>query len=80
MSYRAANPRRHSPQAKSSPNDRRAPPPNASRGSRLDGAGKFLLVYVAGPVIGALLAAFAYRFIVISPAGKVEERPIDTLA
>lgn len=45
-----------------------------------DGVGKFLLVCVAGPVIGALLAAFAYRFIVISPAGKVEERPIDTLA
>ena len=43
-----------------------------------DGAGKFLLVYVAGPLIGALLAAFVYHITVIVPADKIEERPIDT--
>lgn len=45
-----------------------------------DGGGKFLLVYVAGPVIGALLAALVYRFVVIAPADRVEERPVDTFA
>ncbi len=45
-----------------------------------DGAGKFVLVYVLGPLVGALLAAFGYRFVVIVPADRVEERPVDTLA
>jgi glycerol uptake facilitator protein len=48
-------------------------------GDFFNGGGQFLLVYVAGPLIGALLAAFGYRFVVIDPEDKVEKRPIDTL-
>jgi MIP family channel proteins len=43
-----------------------------------DGAGNFLLVYVLGPVLGALAAAFAYTAIVLDPQERAEARPIDT--
>jgi MIP family channel proteins len=43
-------------------------------------AGRFLLVYVLGPVVGALLAAFGYRLLVLSPQERLPgERPIDKL-
>ena len=38
-----------------------------------DGAGKFLLVYVLGPSVGALLAALAYFNLYIQPGKKGEE-------
>jgi len=37
-------------------------------------------IYVVGPLTGALLAAFVYRFVVIWPADRVGRRPIDTLS
>jgi glycerol uptake facilitator protein len=44
------------------------------------GAWKFIFVYVIGPVIGAVLAAFAYRELVLKPQDRAPgERPIDKL-
>ena len=40
-------------------------------GHQFDGAGKFLLVYVLAPIIGALLASFTYLF-VFTERGKKE--------
>ena len=37
-----------------------------------DGAGKFLLVYVLGPVLGALIAAFGYRALVLGPVDRMD--------
>lgn len=37
-----------------------------------DGAGQFLLVYVLAPVVGAVLAAFAYFYLYIAPGKKGE--------
>ncbi len=39
--------------------------------------GKFLVVYVAGPLVGALLAGFSYTLIVLKQQG---ERPVDKLS
>lgn len=36
-------------------------------------------IYVVGPVLGALLAAFGYKFVVLDPADKAGRSPIDTL-
>ena len=36
-------------------------------------------IYIVGPIIGALLAGFAYRTIVIEPQASEGEAPIDTL-
>jgi MIP family channel proteins len=44
-------------------------------GDAFHGGGKFLFVYVAGPIVGALAAAIAYHRVVLAP----EERPIDKL-
>jgi len=38
--------------------------------SAFDGGGRFLLVYVLAPVIGALLAAFAYMQMFVLPGKK----------
>jgi glycerol uptake facilitator protein len=40
-------------------------------GHEFDGAGKFLLVYVVGPLVGALVAAFLYGVLIETP-GKRE--------
>jgi MIP family channel proteins len=40
----------------------------------------FLVSYVIGPIVGALLAAVAYTDIVLKPHERVETRPIDTLS
>jgi MIP family channel proteins len=36
-------------------------------------------VYVIGPAIGAVLAAFAYTFVVLDPQERLAKAPIDTL-
>jgi MIP family channel proteins len=36
-------------------------------------------IYVVGPVVGAVAAAFAYRAVVLDPADRVAQRPMDTL-
>ena len=42
--------------------------------------GDFLITYVAGPILGALLAAVLFTEIVAKPQDRIEQRPIDTLA
>jgi MIP family channel proteins len=37
------------------------------------------LIYIVGPLAGALLAGFVYDYVVIRPEDKVAKRPIDTL-
>jgi glycerol uptake facilitator len=39
----------------------------------------FLIAYVAGPILGALAAAFVFTEIVAKPQDRIEQRPIDTL-
>jgi MIP family channel proteins len=36
-------------------------------------------IYIVGPLLGALLATFVYKFVVLDPAEKVGQAPIDTL-
>jgi MIP family channel proteins len=49
-------------------------------GKEFDGAGKFLVVYVAAALVGALAAAFTYRAIVLEPQDREPGvRPIDKL-
>ena len=66
--------------------DRRRPEPGArarpcDRGQQfIGGFGKFAVVYIVGPVIGGLLAALGYKLLVLDPAERVGERPIDKLA
>ena len=36
-------------------------------------------IYIVGPFIGAVAAAFAYRALVLDPADRLPRRPIDTL-
>jgi glycerol uptake facilitator protein len=49
-------------------------------GKSFDGAGKFLVVYVAAALVGALMAAFGYKAIVLDPQERAPgERPIDKL-
>jgi MIP family channel proteins len=49
-------------------------------GKHFDGAGKFLVVYVAAALVGALAAAFGYRALVLEPQERAPGvRPIDKL-
>lgn len=59
-------------------NPARAFGPNLVTGE-FGGADVFLLGYVIGPVIGAILAALVYQGLVLSGRGLPGERPIDTL-
>jgi MIP family channel proteins len=36
-------------------------------------------IYVVGPLVGAIAAAFVYKLVVLDPADKTAEAPIDTL-
>ena len=44
------------------------------------GAWSDFWIYIVGPVVGALLAAFAYRAIVLDPQDREGVRPVDKLA
>ena len=48
-------------------------------GEFIGGFGKFAVVYIVGPVIGGVLAAFGYRALVLEPRGTPGERPIEKL-
>jgi glycerol uptake facilitator protein len=61
-------------------NPARALGPAIVSGHFAGGFGKFLLVYVLGPAIGALMAALGYRALVLDPEHRLGERPIDKLA
>jgi glycerol uptake facilitator-like aquaporin len=45
--------------------------------AQFGGAGTFLVAYVAGPIAGALAAAFAYQAAILQD--RPSERPIDKL-
>jgi len=49
-------------------------------GEFIGGFGKFVVVYIVGSVLGGLLAAVAYKTLVLDPAERVGERPVDKLA
>ncbi|MDQ6915626.1 MAG: aquaporin [Actinomycetota bacterium] len=36
-------------------------------------------VYILGPILGAVVAAFAYRLVVLDPVDRIAHRPVDTL-
>jgi MIP family channel proteins len=44
-------------------------------------AGEFadFWIYVIGPIVGALLAAFGYVYLVLNPQERIAQAPIDTL-
>ncbi len=43
-------------------------------------AGDFIVAYVLGPVVGALLAGVLYMALILGPEGRSGRRPIDTLS
>jgi glycerol uptake facilitator-like aquaporin len=45
-------------------------------GHQFDGGGKFLLVYVLGPIIGGLVAALLYERVLTAP-GATGEKPME---
>jgi len=61
-------------------NPARALGPAIVAGEFIGGFGKFAVVYIVAPVIGGLLAATGYKLLVLNPAERVGERPLDKLA
>jgi MIP family channel proteins len=61
-------------------NPARALGPAIVAGEFIGGFGKFAVVYIVGPVIGGLLAATGYKLLVLDPAERGGERPVDKLA
>ncbi|MDQ3741983.1 MAG: aquaporin, partial [Actinomycetota bacterium] len=49
-------------------------------GNEFGGADTFLVAYVLGPVVGALLAGVLYTALILAPEGRRGRRPIDTLS
>ncbi|HEX8120823.1 MAG TPA: aquaporin [Solirubrobacteraceae bacterium] len=45
-----------------------------------EGVGDFLVAYVLGPTVGALLAGVLYTALILAPEGRGGRRPIDTLS
>jgi len=48
-------------------------------GEFIGGFGKFVVVYIVGPALGGLLAAIGYKMLVLDPADRVGDRPVDVL-
>jgi MIP family channel proteins len=61
-------------------NPARALGPAIVAGHFAGGFGKFLIVYVAGPAIGGVLASVGYKLLVLDPQDRLGQRPIDKLA
>jgi MIP family channel proteins len=60
-------------------NPARALGPAIIAGEFVGGFGKFCVVYIAGPAVGGLLAALGYKMLVLDPAHRAGERPVDVL-
>jgi len=60
-------------------NPARALGPAIIAGEFVGGFGKFAVVYLLGPILGGLLAALGYKLLVLDPADRVGERPVDVL-
>ena len=58
--------------------------PARSFGPSLIGGGEpvgdFIVAYVLGPVVGALLAGVLYTALILAPEGRAGRRPVDTLS
>jgi MIP family channel proteins len=61
-------------------NPARALGPAIVSGHFAGGFGRFLIVYVLAPAVGALLAAIGYKLLVLDPEHRVGARPVDKLA
>jgi MIP family channel proteins len=61
-------------------NPARALGPAIIAGEFAGGFGRFLVVYVVGPLIGGVLATIGYKALVLDPQEKRGERPIEKLA
>ena len=61
-------------------NPARALGPAIVAGHFAGGFGRFLVVYVVGPLIGGVLAKIGYKTLVLDPQERIGERPIDKLA
>jgi len=48
-------------------------------GEFIGGFGKFVVVYIVGPALGGLLAAIGYKMLVLDPADRAGDRPVDVL-
>jgi MIP family channel proteins len=53
--------------------------PAIVEGEFIGGFGKFVVVYLVGPGIGGLLAAIGYKRLVLDPADRAGDRPVDVL-
>lgn len=54
--------------------------PAAVANSFYGGGGRFLVIYILAPVVGGLIAGFGYKLIVLDPAQRTGERPVEKLA
>ena len=45
-----------------------------------EAVGDFIVAYVLGPTVGALLAGVLYTALILAPEGRVGRRPVDTLS
>ena len=53
--------------------------PAIVEGEFIGGFGKFVVVYLVGPCLGGLLAAIGYKQLVLDPADRAGDRPVDVL-
>jgi len=53
--------------------------PAIVEGEFIGGFGKFVVVYIVGPGLGGLLAAIGYKLLVLDPADRAGQRPVDVL-
>ena len=53
--------------------------PAIIEGEFIGGFGKFVVVYIVGPGLGGLLAAIGYKLLVLDPADRAGDRPVDVL-
>jgi MIP family channel proteins len=60
-------------------NPARALGPAIVKGEFVGGFGKFVVVYIVGPLLGGLLAAIGYKLLVLDPIDRVGDRPVDVL-
>jgi MIP family channel proteins len=60
-------------------NPARALGPAIIAGDFVGGFGKFAVVYLLGPAVGALLAAVGYKLLVLDPIDSAGDRPVDVL-
>ncbi|HEV3284920.1 MAG TPA: aquaporin [Solirubrobacteraceae bacterium] len=60
-------------------NPARALGPAIVSGEFVGGFGKFLVVYIVGPLLGGLIAALGYKVLVLDPVNRAGERPVDVL-